>query len=141
MTKPLSLHTTSSPAPEQPASQLLEKIGVHFGENYFPVIKAETEGDIANAFNDCCDRWLSRIKEKASHKEQIIVDEFTNLKSLIGNTAVNFFKMSLTDTRKAKTFLLGITHNTTNESFPDGTAAARKAGSILIEKFSANGEW
>lgn len=103
-------------------------------------MKAETEEDISAAFNNCCKRWLSRIKDKATAKEQILVDEFTNLKSLVGDTAINFFKMSLTDTRKAKTYLLGITHNTTNESFPDGTAAARKAGSILIEKFSANGE-
>lgn len=48
--------------------------------------------------------------------------------------------MSLTDTRKAKEYLLGITHNATNESFPDGTASARKSGTVLLEKFSANGE-
>jgi len=59
---------------------------------------------------------------------------------LVGEIATTFFKMSLTDTRKAQVYLLGITHNTTNESFPDGTSASRKAGSFLIEKFSANGE-
>ncbi|MBW4558111.1 MAG: hypothetical protein KME59_19685 [Trichormus sp. ATA11-4-KO1] len=102
--------------------------------------KAESEDEISTAFEDCCDRWLQRIKEKPTKKQQVIVDEFTNLKSLCGDTAIAFFKMSLTDTRKAKEYLLGITHNATNESFPDGTASARKAGTILLEKFSANGE-
>ncbi|MCC2695330.1 hypothetical protein [Nodularia sp. LEGE 04288] len=102
--------------------------------------KAESEDEISTAFEDCCDRWLQRIKEKPTKKQQVIVDEFTNLKSLCGESAIAFFKMSLTDTRKAKEYLLGITHNATNESFPDGTASARKAGTILLEKFSANGE-
>ncbi len=102
--------------------------------------KAESEYEISTAFDECCERWLSRIKEKPTKKQQVIVDEFTNLKSLCGDSAIAFFKMSLTDTRKAKEYLLGITHNATNESFPDGTAAARKSGTILLEKFSANGE-
>ncbi|TVP63440.1 MAG: hypothetical protein EA343_07975, partial [Nodularia sp. (in: Bacteria)] len=102
--------------------------------------KAESEDEISTAFEDCCDRWLQRIKEKPTKKQQVICDEFTNLKSLCGDSAITFFKMSLTDTRKAKEYLLGITHNATNESFPDGTASARKAGTILLEKFSANGE-
>jgi hypothetical protein len=102
--------------------------------------KAESEDEISTAFEDCCDRWLQRIKEKPTKKQQVICDEFTNLKSLCGDTAIAFFKMSLTDTRKAKEYLLGITHNATNESFPEGTAAARKSGTILLEKFSANGE-
>ena len=102
--------------------------------------KAESEYEISAAFDECCDRWLNRIKEKPTKKQQVIVDEFTNLKSLCGESAIAFFKMSLTDTRKAKEYLLGITHNATNESFPDGTAAARKSGTTLLEKFSANGE-
>ncbi|MBC1237593.1 hypothetical protein [Nostoc sp. 2RC] len=102
--------------------------------------KAESEFEISQAFDECCERWLTRIKQKPTTKQQVIVDEFTNLKSLCGESAIAFFKMSLTDTRKAKEYLLGITHNATNESFPDGTAAARKAGTILLEKFSANGE-
>ncbi|MEH2113747.1 hypothetical protein [Nostoc sp.] len=80
------------------------------------------------------------IKQKPTTKQQVIVDEFTNLKSLCGESAIAFFKMSLTDTRKAKEYLLGITHNAINESFPDGTASARKSGTVLLEKFSANGE-
>ncbi|MHC5820598.1 MAG: hypothetical protein ACYT04_33210 [Nostoc sp.] len=102
--------------------------------------KAESEDEISLAFDDCCERWLTRIKQKPTTKQQVIVDEFTNLKSLCGESAIAFFKMSLTDTRKAKEYLLGITHNATNESFPDGTASARKSGTVLLEKFSANGE-
>ena len=102
--------------------------------------KAESEDEISLAFEDCCERWLVRIKQKPTTKQQVIVDEFTNLKSLCGESAIAFFKMSLTDTRKAKEYLLGITHNATNESFPDGTASARKSGTVLLEKFSANGE-
>ncbi|MHC5715774.1 MAG: hypothetical protein ACYTXE_36260 [Nostoc sp.] len=101
---------------------------------------SESEGEISLAFEDCCERWLVRIKQKPTTKQQVIVDEFTNLKSLCGESAIAFFKMSLTDTRKAKEYLLGITHNATNESFPDGTASARKSGTVLLEKFSANGE-
>lgn len=102
--------------------------------------KAESEDEISTAFEDCCERWLTRIKQKPTIKQQVIVDEFTNLKSLCGESAIAFFKMSLTDTRKAKEYLLGITHNATNESFPEGTASARKSGTVLLEKFSANGE-
>ncbi|MCC5654407.1 hypothetical protein LC609_32425 [Nostoc sp. XA013] len=102
--------------------------------------KVESEDEISQAFEDCCERWLLRIKQKPTTKQQVIVDEFTNLKSLCGESAIAFFKMSLTDTRKAKEYLLGITHNATNESFPDGTASARKSGTVLLEKFSANGE-
>jgi hypothetical protein len=102
--------------------------------------KAESEYEISTAFDECCDRWLNRIKQKPTTKQQVIVDEFTNLKSLCGESAIAFFKMSLTDTRKAKEYLLGITHNATNESFPDGTASSRKSGTVLLEKFSANGE-
>ncbi|MCC2695220.1 hypothetical protein [Nodularia sp. LEGE 04288] len=50
---------------------------------------------ISTAFEDCCERWLQRIKEKPTKKQQVICDEFTNLKSLCGDTAIAFFKMSL----------------------------------------------
>jgi hypothetical protein len=101
---------------------------------------AETENDIATAMADCGQYWLDRIKSKPTAKTQILVDEFTNLRGLVGEVADTFFKLSLTDTRKAKCYLLGITHNDTNSSFAPGTADTRKAGIILIEKFSANGE-
>jgi hypothetical protein len=101
---------------------------------------AETEQDIATAMQDCGNYWLDRIKSKPTAKTQIIVDEFTNLRGLVGDVADTFFKLSLTDTRKAKTFFSGVTHNATNDSFAPGTAGTRKSGTILLEKFSANGE-
>lgn len=72
--------------------------------------------------------------------EQILVDEFTNLKILIKEPAETFYNLHLTDTRKAKTFVIGITHNDTNSSYPEGTQAMRESGTILIQKFSANGK-
>jgi hypothetical protein len=101
---------------------------------------AEIESDIYSAMRNAGEYWLNRIKQKPKDRTQTIVDEFTNLRGLIGEMADTFFKLSLTDTRKAKSFLLGITHNDTNESFAPGTSETRKAGMILIQKFSANGE-
>ena len=101
---------------------------------------AECEDDIIHAMQQSIIFWGNRIKAKPEDKQQIIVDEFTNLRDLVGNIADSFFKLSLTDTRKAKCYLLGITHNDTNSSFADGTKDTRKAGMILIQKFSANGE-
>jgi hypothetical protein len=101
---------------------------------------AETEDDIAATMQDNIVFWGNRIKQKPSDKLQVVIDEYTNLRGLIGELADTWFKLSLTDTRKAKCYLLGITHNATNSSFPEGTKDTRKAGMILIEKFSANGE-
>jgi hypothetical protein len=101
---------------------------------------AEIEEDIQSTMQDNIIFWGNRIKSKPDDKVQIIVDEFTNLRGLIGELADTWFKLSLTDTRKAKCFLLGITHNDTNSSFAEGTKDTRKAGMILIQKFSANGE-
>lgn len=101
---------------------------------------AEAEPDIETALEQSIIYWGNRIKSKPSDKTQIIVDEFTNLRGLIGETVDKFFKLSLSDTRKAQSYLLGITHNITNSSFASGTNDTRKAGMIVIEKFSANGE-
>jgi hypothetical protein len=101
---------------------------------------AEVEEDIASTMQDNVIFWGNRIKSKPNDKLQVIVDEFTNLRGLIGELADTWFKLSLTDTRKAKCFLLGITHNDTNSSFAEGTKDTRKAGMILVQKFSANGE-
>lgn len=101
---------------------------------------AEIEEDIATTMQDNIIFWGNRIKAKPTDKLQVIVDEFTNLRGLIGDLADTWFKLSLTDTRKAKCYLLGITHNDTNSSFAEGTKDTRKAGMILIQKFSANGE-
>ena len=101
---------------------------------------AEVEEDISSTMQDNIIFWGNRIKQKPNDKVQVIVDEFTNLRGLIGELADTWFKLSLTDTRKAKCYLLGITHNDTNSSFAEGTKDTRKAGMILIQKFSANGE-
>ena len=101
---------------------------------------AEHEDDIVHAMQQSIIFWGNRIKAKPDDKKQIIIDEFTNLRGLVGDIADSFFKLSLTDTRKAKCYLLGITHNDTNSSFADGTKDTRKAGMILVQKFSANGE-
>jgi hypothetical protein len=101
---------------------------------------AEVEGDIIHAMQQSIIFWGNRIKAKPTDKKQIIIDEFTNLRGLVGDIADSFFKLSLTDTRKAKCYLLGITHNASNSSFAEGTSDTRKAGMILIQKFSANGE-
>ncbi|MFM6266776.1 MAG: hypothetical protein ACKPFA_09775, partial [Dolichospermum sp.] len=105
-----------------------------------PKMTAESEENIAAAMEDNIIFWGNRIKQKPNDKLQVIIDEFTNLRGLIGDLADTWFKLSLTDTRKAKCYLLGITHNDTNSSFAEGTKDTRKAGMILIQKFSANGE-
>ncbi|MFM6139564.1 MAG: hypothetical protein ACKPCP_36410, partial [Sphaerospermopsis kisseleviana] len=101
---------------------------------------AESEENIASMMQDNIIFWGNRIKAKPDNRLQVIVDEFTNLRGLIGDLSDTWFKLSLTDTRKAKCYLLGITHNDTNSSFAEGTKDTRKAGMILIQKFSANGE-
>ena len=101
---------------------------------------AECEEDIIHSMQQSIIFWGNRIKAKPDDKVQIIIDEFTNLRGLVGDIADSFFKLSLTDTRKAKCYLLGITHNASNSSFAEGTSDTRKAGMILIQKFSANGE-
>jgi hypothetical protein len=101
---------------------------------------AEVETDIAATMQDNILFWGNRIKQKPNNKVQVLIDEYTNLRGLIGELADTWFKLSLTDTRKAKCYLLGITHNDTNSSFAEGTKDTRKAGMILIQKFSANGE-
>lgn len=105
-------------------------------------IKAESESEIGQALEDACERWLARIKEIPKQKQQLIIDEFTNLKKIPSckEAAMTFFSMHLTDTRKAKEFFIGINHYFTNESTVEGTFEARKAGTIQIKKFSANGE-
>ena len=108
---------------------------------------AESELEIGTALDTLCEHWLLRIKGKNDLEqpatitpEQVLIDEYTNLKSLIGEPAEKFYKLHLTDTRKAKVYVTGITHNDTNSSYPEGTQAMREAGTILIQKFSANGK-
>ncbi|QSV66641.1 MAG: hypothetical protein HEQ12_06525 [Aphanizomenon flos-aquae DEX188] len=101
---------------------------------------AEIEDNIAATMQDNIIFWGNRIKSKPQDRLQVIVDEFTNLRGIVGDIADTWFKFSLTDPRKAKCYVLGITHNDTNTTFPEGTKDTRKAGMILVQKFSANGE-
>ncbi|MEM9276544.1 MAG: hypothetical protein AAGA80_26900, partial [Cyanobacteria bacterium P01_F01_bin.143] len=101
-------------------------------------LKAESEAQIGEAIIDATDRWLQRIKEKPETKQQIIIDEFTNLKKIDSckDAAIKFFLMHLTDTRKDKEYFIGINHYFTNESTVEGTYEARKSGTIQLKKFS-----
>lgn len=105
-----------------------------------PELLAYTEEDIIAAMQHSIVLWQNRMKERPKQGIQMVCDEFTVLRDLVGEICNTWFKLSLSDTRKARTYIIGVTHNTTNDSFPPGTAGFRKAGSILIEKFSANGE-
>jgi hypothetical protein len=131
---------------DAPIYQLIDRHAT--GENWEvwklldATLKAESEEEIGQSLEDATDRWLQRIKEKPSTKQQIIIDEFTNLKKIDSckDAAMKFFSMHLTDTRKAKEFFIGINHYFTNESTVEGTFEARKSGTIQLKKFSANGE-
>ena len=102
--------------------------------------------DIADTFDSICDSWKLRISGKNEQEqpanitpEQIVIDEYTELKSEVGEPAEKFYKRHLKDTRKAKSYVIGVTHNDTNSSYPEGTQAQRESGTILIQAFSANG--
>jgi hypothetical protein len=108
-----------------------------------------TDEDIHSAFIEIMDMWITRSAQKPTGYTQIIVDEFTHLIKLMEkfgtaskflNAAMNFFSRSLSDCRKPKSLLIGITHNHTNDAFGEKTDSLRKAGMILMEKFSANNE-
>jgi hypothetical protein len=105
-------------------------------------VKADNDFLIIEALQDTYDRRLERIAQDLSddQSEQFVLDEFTHLKDIDEETVKRFIKSTFSDTRKAKERFIGVTHLGTNEAFGDGTAAMRKAGSILIEKFTVNGE-
>ncbi|MFM6137059.1 MAG: hypothetical protein ACKPCP_23405, partial [Sphaerospermopsis kisseleviana] len=105
-----------------------------------PKITAETETEITSTFQDLAQYWMDRIKSKPTAFTQTIIDEFTHLRTLTGNIADTVFKLHLSDCRKAKNLFCGVTHQDTNESFAPGSAAMRKAGMILLQKFSKDGE-
>ncbi|RCJ15032.1 hypothetical protein A6S26_34700 [Nostoc sp. ATCC 43529] len=104
--------------------------------------KADNDLAIIEVLQDTYERRLKRIGLDLDDKqaEQFLLDEFTHLKDIDEETVKKFIKSTFSDTRKAKERFIGVTHLGTNEAFGDGTAAMRKAGSILIEKFTADGE-
>lgn len=104
-----------------------------------PENAAESDAEMIKAFGENPLRWLKRIKDKNKITEQVIIDEFTTLKDSLGDVVSTFYKLHLTDCRKAKVQVIGITHNDTNGSYPSGTKDMREAGTILIRKYSKNG--
>ncbi|MBD6619712.1 hypothetical protein FNW02_28815 [Komarekiella sp. 'clone 1'] len=104
--------------------------------------KADNDSAIIEVLQSTYERRLERIGLDLddSQAEQFLLDEFTHLKDMDEETVKKFIKSTFSDTRKAKERFIGVTHLGTNEAFGDGTAAMRKAGSILIEKFTADGE-
>ncbi|WP_016948725.1 ATP-binding protein [Anabaena sp. PCC 7108] len=105
-------------------------------------LKADNDSAIIETLQDTYERRLERIGQDLDDKqsEQFLLDEFTHLKDLDKETVQRFIKSTFSDTRKAKERFIGVTHLGTNEAFGEGTDAMRKAGSILIEKFSADGD-
>jgi hypothetical protein len=105
-------------------------------------LKADNDSAIIEALQDTYERRLERIGQDLDDKqaEQFLLDEFTHLKDINKETVQRFIKSTFSDTRKAKERFIGVTHLGTNEAFGEGTAAMREAGSILIEKFSADGD-
>jgi hypothetical protein len=115
-----------------------------------PKFVAEELEQIAGSMTKCMEHWELRIKhlddyEKPIAKmglEQVIIDEYTNLKDLkevMGEVPDLWYKMQLTDPRKALSQVLGITHGDTNGCYPANTKESRDAGTVLLRKFSANG--
>lgn len=107
---------------------------------------SESLDEIVETFESICESWKLRIKGQNEQEqpatitpEQIVIDEYTELKSEVGEPAEKFYKRHLKDTRKAKSYVIGVTHNDTNSSYPDGTQSQRESGTILIQAFSANG--
>jgi hypothetical protein len=99
-------------------------------------------------FDSIVENWKLRIEGKNELEkpakitpEQIIIDEYTALKSEVGEPADRFYRRHLKDTRKAQAYVIGVTHNDTNSSYPEGTKEQREAGTILIQKFSSNGKF
>ncbi|MEY3255652.1 MAG: hypothetical protein RLZZ29_783 [Cyanobacteriota bacterium] len=105
-----------------------------------PKNTAESEEEIKSTFQELAQYWMDRIKAKPTNFTQTVVDEFTHLRSITGDIADTIFKLHLSDCRKAKNLFCGVTHSSSNESFAPGSAAMRKAGMILIQKFSKDGE-
>ena len=105
-------------------------------------LKADNDSAIIEALQDTYERRLERIAQDLDDKqlEQFLLDEFTHLKDINKEAVQRFIKSTFSDTRKAKERFIGVTHLGTNEAFGEGTAAMREAGSILIEKFTADGE-
>lgn len=101
---------------------------------------ATNETEIESAMVNCIKLWSTRIAARPKDKIQVIVDEFTHLPKLVGDTANKFIELALSDTRKAGCQVLLISHNLTNNSFGNGTKEYRTNGTVAIKKYSNDGE-
>lgn len=99
--------------------------------------KADNDSAILSVLQDAVDRRDVRIKAKLpdNQSEQFIIDEFTQLAKIDKESVERFVTSTFSDTRKAKEYFIGVTHNLTNAAFGDGTAEMRK-GAFYLQKFT-----
>ena len=98
-------------------------------------LKADNDGSILEAIQDVIERREDRINTKVEDPEQFLLDEFTQLAKLDKESVERFVSSTFSDTRKAKEYFIGVTHNLTNAAFGDGTAEMRK-GAFYLQKFT-----
>jgi hypothetical protein len=98
-------------------------------------LKAPNDSAILEAIQDVIERREDRINSKVEDPEQFLLDEFTQLAKLDKESVEQFVSSTFSDTRKAKEYFIGVTHNLTNAAFGDGTAEMRK-GAFYLQKFT-----
>jgi hypothetical protein len=98
-------------------------------------LKADNDSAILEAIQDVIERREDRINSKVEDPEQFLLDEFTQLAKLDKESVERFVSSTFSDTRKAKEYFIGVTHNLTNAAFGDGTAEMRK-GAFYLQKFT-----
>ncbi|MFK0735707.1 MAG: hypothetical protein ACIWVG_32020 [Gloeotrichia echinulata HAB0833] len=98
-------------------------------------LKADNDLAILEAIQDAIERRDDRINSKVEEPEQFLLDEFTQLAKLDKESVERFVASTFSDTRKAKEYFIGVTHNLTNAAFGDGTAEMRK-GAFYLQKFT-----
>jgi hypothetical protein len=97
--------------------------------------KADNDLAILEAIQDVIERREDRINSKIEEPEQFLLDEFTQLAKLDKESVERFVSSTFSDTRKAKEYFIGVTHNLTNAAFGEGTAEMRK-GAFYLQKFT-----
>ncbi|BAZ18962.1 hypothetical protein NIES4071_108470 (plasmid) [Calothrix sp. NIES-4071] len=98
-------------------------------------LKANNDLAILEAIQDVIERRDDRINSKVEEPEQFLLDEFTQLAKIDKESVERFVSSTFSDTRKAKEYFIGVTHNLTNAAFGDGTADMRK-GAFYLQKFT-----
>ena len=99
--------------------------------------KHDTDDSILSALTSVVERREERINGRVKEPEQFILDEFTQLAKLPGGREIveRFITSTFSDTRKAKEYFIGVTHNLTNSTFGEGSASMRK-GAFYLQKFT-----